>query len=78
MSGDVAYFCRDVAAFSTFKDKTMNDKFKSLLIAADEKRRQWELAAALGDSVSARVLKQELEDLECQALCIMRKHLGLL
>ena len=56
----------------------MNEKFKSLLIAADEKRRQWELAAALGDSVSAAALKQEVEDLEGQALCIMRKHLGLL
>ena len=56
----------------------MNEKFKSLLLAADEKRRQWELAASLGDSVSARILKQELEDLEGQALCLMRKHLGLL
>ena len=56
----------------------MQEKFKSLLIAADEKRRQWELAASLGDSVSAAALKQEVEDLEGQALCIMRKKLGLL
>ena len=56
----------------------MNEKFKSLLVAADEKRQQWELAAMLGDSVSAKVLKQELQDLEGQALCLMRKHLGLL
>lgn len=56
----------------------MNEKFKSLLVAADEKRRQWELAAALGDSVSAAALKQEVADLEGQALCLLRKHLGLL
>ena len=56
----------------------INEKFKDLLSAADEKRRQYELAAALGDSVSAAVLKGEVEDLEGQALCIMRKHLGLL
>ena len=55
-----------------------NEKFKSLLLAADEKKRQWELAAALGDSVSAKSLKDEVEDLEGQALCIMRKRLGLL
>ena len=56
----------------------MNEKFKALLLAADEKRRQWELAASLGDSVSAKELKEEIEDLEGQALCIMRKRLGLL
>ena len=56
----------------------MNEKFKELLIAADEKRRQWELAASLGDSVSAKELKDQVEDLEGQALCIMRKRLGLL
>ena len=56
----------------------MNEKFKALLLAADEKRRQWELAAALGDSVSAKELKDQVEDLEGQALCIMRKKLGLL
>lgn len=55
-----------------------NEKFKSLLLAADEKKRQWELAAALGDSVSAKILKEEIEDLEGQALCLMRKRLGLL
>ena len=55
-----------------------NEKFKSLLQAADEKRRQYELAASLGDSVSAKVLKEEVEDLEGQALCLMRKRLGLL
>lgn len=55
-----------------------NKKFKSLLLAADEKRRQWELAASLGDSVSAAALKEEVEDLEGQALCLMRKRLGLL
>lgn len=56
----------------------MNEKFKALLLAADEKRRQWELAAALGDSISVKVLKDQVEDLEGQALCIMRKKLGLL
>ena len=56
----------------------MNEKFKALLLAADEKRRQWELAAALGDSISAKLLKDQVEDLEGQALCIMRKKLGLL
>ena len=56
----------------------MNEKFKSLLQAADEKRRQWELAAMLGDSIAAKSLKEELEDLEGQALCLMRKRLGLL
>ena len=55
-----------------------NEKFKSLLLAADEKRRQWELAASLGDSASAKSLKDEVEDLEGQALCLMRKRLGLL
>ena len=55
-----------------------NEKFKSLLLAADEKKRQWELAAALGDSISAKTLKEEVEDLEGQALCLMRKRLGLL
>jgi hypothetical protein len=67
-----------IAGAFHFRRKTMNDKFKSLLVAADEKRKQWELAAMLGDSVSAKVLKQELQDLEGQALCLMRKHLGLL
>ena len=56
----------------------MNEKFKSILIAIEQKRQQWELAAMLGDSVSAKVLKQELQDLEGQALCIMRKKIGLL
>lgn len=56
----------------------MNEKFKELLSSADEKRRQYELAAALGDSVSAAALKREVEDLEGQALCLMRKRLGLL
>ena len=56
----------------------MIEKIKTLLLAADEKRRQWELAASLGDSVSAKVLKDEMEDLEGQALCLMRKKLGLL
>ena len=56
----------------------MNEKFKELLLAADEKRRQWELAASLGDSVSAKALKDEVEDLEGQALCIMSKRIGLL
>lgn len=56
----------------------MNEKFKSLLLAADEKRRQWELAASLGDSVSAAALLLEVQDLEGQALCLMRKKLGLL
>ena len=56
----------------------MNEKFKELLSSADEKRRQYELAASLGDSVSAAVLKAEEEDLKGQALCLMRKKLGLL
>ena len=56
----------------------MNEKFKALLLAADEKRRQWELAASLGDSVSAAALLLEVQDLEGQALCLLRKHLGLL
>ena len=55
-----------------------NEKFKALLLAADEKRRQYELAASLGYSVSAKTLKEEVEDLEGQALCLMRKRLGLL
>lgn len=56
----------------------MNEKFKTLLQVADEKRRQWELAASLGDSISAAALKGEVEDLEGQALCLMRKRLGIL
>ena len=56
----------------------MNEKFKSLLLAADEKRRQWELATAFGDSVSAADLLLEVQDLEGQALCLLRKKLGLL
>ena len=56
----------------------MIEKIKTLLLAADEKRRQWELAASLGDSVSAAALLLEVQDLEGQALCLLRKHLGLL
>ena len=49
----------------------MIEKIKTLLLAADEKRRQWELAASLGDSFSAAELKN-------QALDIMREQCGLL
>jgi hypothetical protein len=51
----------------------MNEKIKNALAAADEKRSQWELAASLGDSVSAAVLKQELRVLEYQVLCLVRR-----
>ena len=56
----------------------MVEKIKTLLAAAAEKRQQWELAAALGDSVSAKELKDQMEDLECQALHLMRAKYGLL
>ena len=52
----------------------MNEKIKNLLSAGDEKRRQWELAAALDDS-STVVLLQELRVLEYQALCLMQRAL---
>ena len=55
-----------------------NEKIKALLLAADEKRRQWELAAALGDSFSAAELKNQALRLERQALDIMREQCGLL
>ena len=56
----------------------MNENIKSALLAADEKRRQWELAAALGDSVSAKDLKDEVESLERHALLLVREQCGLL
>ena len=56
----------------------MIEKIKTLLLAADEKRRQYELAASLGDSVSAKVLKEEVEGLERLALVLVREQCGLL
>ena len=56
----------------------MIEKIKTLLLAADEKRRQWELAAALGDSASAKDLKDQAESLDRQALALVREQCGLL
>ena len=56
----------------------MIEKIKALLLAADEKRRQWELAASLGDSASAAELKGQVEGLERLALVLVREQCGLL
>ena len=56
----------------------MNEKFKALLLAADEKRRRWELAASLGDSFSAAELENQALCLERQALALVREQYGLL
>ena len=56
----------------------MNEIIKQLLQAADEKRQQWELCASVGDIVSAKALKEEVEYLERMALVLVREQCGLL
>ena len=50
----------------------MNEKFKSLRVAVADKRRQLLLALAIGDSVSADTLKDELEKLQGEALSLVQ------